>query len=523
MIFKNCKNTEFLKALFQEGEGELENYSVRYIPKKILRIKPKGARAVSHYDTYGFFQSSFLKAIAAWKIDTPEIITRMKYERDNFDNFSREDLTRYNSAELIKLVELMDKLDAQLISNKIYVTSYHGAGSIASNFLTSWETDKIIFKKLPEIVRLKRRKAYFGGRIELFKRGFYQNIHHYDINSAYPHAITELPKITDNWREIVKPSENDLRGLFGIANISWSDKGEQIAPFPFRLKSGYVIFPNKGAGDYHIVEVLQAIEKGYKVKINSAVVLEPPYEFPFKERVESIAKRRLELKKINPLLSYPLKLGLNSLYGKFAQRPTPSNKHPRYRELLYAGYITAQARAKLLKYVEDSETILFSTDGIYSLAELKCPISDKLGEFEYQFHDNSIFLLAGIYCNGQICQNFGELGNFYEIENKTRGWRNLSIENVYLKVKNLGEYSTKDRRFIGIKQSLAQPKAYKPANFYEIDRLINWENNAKRVFLDDNLSYPNSNLEGLRESYPYLDGKTQDLQEQIAVEIDTEN
>lgn len=39
-------------------------------------------------------------------------------------------------------------------------------------------------------------KSYFGGRFEMLQRGFIGKAHVYDINSAYPYAITQLPDLT---------------------------------------------------------------------------------------------------------------------------------------------------------------------------------------------------------------------------------------------------------------------------------------------------------------------------------------
>ena len=36
-------------------------------------------------------------------------------------------------------------------------------------------------------------KCYFGGHFEIFYKGNLENIHHADINSAYPFAMAQIP------------------------------------------------------------------------------------------------------------------------------------------------------------------------------------------------------------------------------------------------------------------------------------------------------------------------------------------
>jgi hypothetical protein len=94
-----------------------------------------------------------------------------------------------------------------------------------------------------------------------------------------------------------------------------------------------------------------------------------------------------------------LKLGLNSFYGKTALRPTKGNLNPQTRELMWAGYMTAYARAQLMWYCKPYECsiISFMTDGIYGLAPCPVPEGEELGKYEIERHAEGIFILAGVY------------------------------------------------------------------------------------------------------------------------------
>src|SRR5712692_6833920 len=140
------------------------------------------------------------------------------------------------------------------------------------------------------------KKAYFGGRIEIFKRGRYKPVYNYDINSAYPTATCLLPKLKmAKWKKV--SGKDLLKYDFGIANVSWSPGHKQgcdcgckvIGPFPYRgdKNSDYmedsVIFPlvfsTYGSGAYHLVEIKAALKKNlWNIELGSGLVIDNGYE-----------------------------------------------------------------------------------------------------------------------------------------------------------------------------------------------------------------------------------------------------
>lgn len=406
---------------------------------------------------------------------------------------------------------------------------------------------------MQEAIEFGRRNSYFGGRIELVQSNImfegddeqvvshepFEEIYHGDINSAYPYGFLSMPGIKKEWRYVEKPNEDDLfinpnevreftkdrsNLKFGLIHVKWDKtEGKTLGPFPYREKTGYVIFPPAGEGTYHIIEVLTAIRKGYNVRMLEGWVMEPPYDYPYREHVTELARKRLAYKNMKPqdAAHKPIKLGLNSLYGKVATRPTDTQPHPPYRDLLCAGYLTAQARSTMLFYADellhsDDEggVVLFATDGIYSRTSLKIPISDQLGDFEFEFHDRGVFLLAGIYavtyeCDKKECALHGcheWKGKQLHWENKERGYTDLIVyPTVFESLKSAGEdVRVDDDRFIGVKMGLAQHNAYRIGEWAHIVRKINPSNNHKRSFVYPWLSYPREAPENT-PSAPYLD------------------
>jgi hypothetical protein len=85
---------------------------------------------------------------------------------------------------------------------------------------------------------------------------------------------------------------------------------------------------------------------------------------------------------------YPLKLCLNSLYGKMAQR---SGRGP-YHDAVAAGLVTAMARARLVEAVghNPEAVVMIATDAVYSTEPLPLDIGDGLGQWE----DGRLFAFA---------------------------------------------------------------------------------------------------------------------------------
>src|SRR5439155_23094966 len=138
------------------------------------------------------------------------------------------------------------------------------------------------------------------------------------------------------------------RDDFALVTVSWDLERFPVAPLPLREEDNYVRFPLRGSGVYYNSEAQAAkrfVEKwgiGGKFKFGKSLLLERPYEFPYREYIQRRAAERLAHKANGDMAHIPLKLGLNALYGKTAQRPTRTSKfRPPYRELLVAGYITA--------------------------------------------------------------------------------------------------------------------------------------------------------------------------------------
>ena len=482
----------FQEALYREGEADYslggETYHLTYLPRKILKIKA-GRQSWTHYDVWGFFQASFLKALEQWKIDAPDLIAEGKLKRSAFSMTDMDFMVRYNAQECALLVRLMDALNAKLAQVGITLRSWHGAGAIASEFLKAIHARDHYPRKVTMSVHRARLSGYFGGRIELCKRGEFSPVYSYDINSCYPSALLTMPSLRDKkWKRVsgssLSPSD------YGLVDVAWDlEQDFPIAPLPFREENAYVRFPLKGSGTYYNSEVQAALRfiRKWQIegtfKLGTGLLLEKPYEYPYRDYIVTRAKERLKYKAEKDFAHIPLKLGLNALYGKTAQRPTKTTRRlPQFRELLVAGHITAHGRSELLDACVPEETIMFATDSVKSLVPLDLPISEALGEWEFELWPRATFVLSGVYGYEDPA------GKWHD---KTRGYHELDVRKVYAMSKRGDEVRAFDRQFIGVKKGLMQPKAYpEMCRFWEIDRVINWDNNSKRSYRFDDYSLP---------------------------------
>jgi len=116
---------------------------------------------------------------------------------------------------------------------------------------------------------------------------------------------------------------------------------------------------------------------------------------PF-EWISDLYRYRQELKDSGNLAQYAIKVGINSLYGKCAQR---IGNNP-FFSLAWAGWITSSTRAKLARaaYEAGSENIIgFATDALFTTTPLTVSTTDALGDWEYSQFNEAIFIQSGVY------------------------------------------------------------------------------------------------------------------------------
>lgn len=167
--------------------------------------------------------------------------------------------------------------------------------------------------------------SYFGGRTEVFKRGKTHSTV-IDRNSSYPAEMFSMIfpnpaklKVATNvdvktFRKFILPH---YEGLI-YADILHKPKTFGFLPVK---KDGKLLFPvGSFSGCWNFNELRFALQHdAIQIKRISKAVYAPPMFSPFKNYVDHLYSKRSMAEK-GGLEEYSIKIFMNSLYGKFAQR-----------------------------------------------------------------------------------------------------------------------------------------------------------------------------------------------------------
>lgn len=477
-----------LKFLHETGKCTWKGYRIRYTPSKEFFLYGVAGEFIHIYDVFGFYQQSFVSALQDWGVGDTATVNRilaMKNKRSTFSTDEEAQIQAYCIEECQLLVQLVDKLRDAFDLADIKVRALYGAGAIAAALLTKFKVKPFLNPELDEGKALPVLSAYFGGRSEISATGFFDNVHSYDINSAYPAAIQSLPCLAHSrWEH-----RTTYTGESGIWYCKFSiPESELWPPFPVRDKHGCIWYPTKGEGYYWTSEVNAAIARfgdAITVVRGDALLTECDH-VPYAWLPELYELRARYKREGNPGQKV-LKLGYNSLYGKCAQAVGFNNQRPAFQSFIWAGIITAYCRSKISAAIAQSPTDILSvaTDGILSRVPLNLPISGKLGDWEYNQLERAFLVQPGVY------QTWYDGGHS---TTKNRGFskRDVSYDDIaqeYAKHPHYGQYHYETTSFIGLGSAIHRKEFRKAfAHWVSYRRVINF--NPSHRFVDDSGALP---------------------------------
>jgi len=463
-----------IEDLNKYGSTKWDHYAIKWrqgreiliydtsIVERIVKIMPNNRRKVFRtyprrihiYDVFGFFQKSFVKTLAKWKTTSAEIIDEisvMKLRRGSFTPEQKAEVREYCFLECRLLTKLMLAFREACKDADITPQHWYGAGALATSLMRKFQVKDNVGCELTNDQKLYMGRAYFGGRTEVTWEGrLPDGCVQYDINSAYPTAMVNLPDLIHGKWLYLDSGELFDKYEWGVWRVQWNTHGAYINPFPWRSEDGGIYYPDAGDGIYHRIE----IEAAAKLYGEDSFVLLDGWAWqsdcehrPFDFIIER-AKHRLQLKAEKNPANEPLKLGLNSLYGKTAQTV---GKKPPYQNFYWAGYTTACTRAKILDAIRLCKGTVYSiaTDGlITSCAISEFTIGPNLGEWEQTNITEGLLIRPGVYewRDQQDTWHYGTRG-FTSDEAK---WR--IIEELWDGTRAM-QWNFEATRFIGLKQA----------------------------------------------------------------------
>lgn len=467
-----------LRKLWKIGKCNYKDYYINYTPNKIFRVS-KGDRTITLYDTRAFFQKSFVNALKDWKIDIPNEIKEGKKSRTKFTLKEKQKIKKYNLMECNLLVELMNKMRSAMATVDIVPYRWYGVGAMAEITMR----DNYIAQHIETPVGMvpKFLEAYYGGRNQVMQLGeFDNNVFLHDINSAYPHAMVELPSSIGSWSEC-KAKFYDYP--YVLYKVEWKlPDTTLITPFPVR-KQGNIYYPLQGSGMYWQPEVKAAMKHYHQyIKIKKAWFFEPdePDIRPFEFYKDYYVRRQEFIKEGNDA-QMVLKLALNAGYGKVAQSIggrvsyNPATQEitysvPAYQNYFWAGMITSACRSKVfeLAMISPEDIIAFATDGVTSTKQLIEHSKEKvLGAWEVKEVQNYFIAQTGVYTyKDGDADKFRSRGFGYksiDYEELRKYWRLSGVNTVFYYTEN---------RFIGIGQGLIRNHFDLIGTWIDVERKI---------------------------------------------------
>jgi hypothetical protein len=295
-------------------------------------------------------------------------------------------------------------------------------------------------------------KAYYGGRVEIFKKGLTKNIKVSDINSSYPNVMRNR-EYPDTSR--IEPSSIHTH-RFGIGRFKvYVPENTFLPVLPFKSDSGKLFFPvGEFTGWWTYAEVRHAIEHGAKILKEYEGEGTNTGIYPFTDFIDTYYSLRLKSKERvqkskesgieDPEAKFDdlfYKLWLNNLYGKWCQHKAGSSMtrdrwpgykidkyidNPEFKEakvgpffsytvpkeeppltanFMWGVYVTSYARIDLHKglyniYESGNTPLYCDTDSVmYEPKNSHVPfsLSNKLGDWDCESFDLGVFMQSKGY------------------------------------------------------------------------------------------------------------------------------
>ena len=414
---------------------DYDKYRIQIVPRKELKISVLKDDKIYHttafYDLAQFYNFNKLATLA---------------ETTQYDKVYVKDISQinknmyYDNSEYHKLINTRCIIDAKIakvkadeltnnINKVVKINAYRSNASIARSYVLKNISHNL---KMPSIKLLDvALQAYHAGHIETCKIGLFNNVHNYDIKSAYPSFIANLYETNGAY---IHNKEYIPETAYSFYNIEIDYDNDHLSPLWY-LKSGNNYHAN-GKFDVWVTqpELEYFIEKGYDFVIMDGYHIEKDYytEKPFYNLIHDLYNERLKAKDNGDEIELVYKVILNSIYGvtlNTIMKKILSDYETDLYELkdgkllfyekqyiatnmynpVFGTYITAGTRAKIFSdFGKNAEKIIsINTDGVYMTNTSNVSISKKLGEYGYKNLNKLMVMGSGRYflLNNNIVDN----------------------------------------------------------------------------------------------------------------------
>lgn len=378
-------------------------YRIRYVPSKfctvgLIHAKKKNAKTLfTIYDLMQFYATSLEKA-------SRKVLGRGKQTAGVKWQDLLPTLQRGPSGKAAQILDYC-RTDAALVE-EMYLHSKEQFDQAGVNFekpiscasIAVQKFSKVMSHDVPREINNVFEKTYRGGRIECLKVGFFPRAYLYDIHSAYPSSMAGLTESRGSWIPVLKEGPR-TDAIYAAIHVRMAvDKNEYRCPVAVSGET-QLMYPTGAWSQwvdldtYRLLEsrgMIQKIVKGYQL-VNTSDTK------PFKE----LANLYLERQR-HPEQSWALKVIMNALYGKVAQRIKKWVRSPhvdrdaeawrgefwtrreqwtKRTNFVYASAITSQIRKRLYLEIPPADCIFYATDGVMTTKPIPINSGSGIGEW----------------------------------------------------------------------------------------------------------------------------------------------
>lgn len=502
-----------LKRLHDNGQVTIRRqdgaqYHIQWMPKKWFSVtqyhlgysrdkNPSAKTTVKIYDLFTFFAKSFIKAYEELCGEVPMVVKEGKDRRGDFTDLGSEYVERYWRAEIDMLQKLAESLRKNLYGAGLRITQWHGPGALAS-YAFRQHSMKQHMSICPKEVREAAKFGYAGGRFEIFQLGRATGpIYSLDINSAYPYGIAQLPSLSvGTWTHVEYPQRIARFGIYRVRLIlrdgdTFTERA--AGPLFHRDRLGNISFPWVTESWYWSPEVrnLRKLDTSRYEIVEGWEYLGASDTRPF-DWVREMYNQRREWKAKKFGAQLALKLCMNSLYGKMAQRVGWNEEKrtaPMWHQLEWAGWVTSNTRAMLwdiMSRIPTGQLLAVETDGLYTTMSpdtLGIAASKELGGWEIEEYDEIMYVQSGMAWlrkgDAWVCKRRGLDAKTFDLEDCGNYLQRLAPNESWV------PYVGSTTRFIGLGAALGgkAPLKVRHCRWETVDREIRPGQDGKRIHM----------------------------------------
>ena len=245
------------------------------------------------------------------------------------------------------------------------------------------------------------RKAYFGGRVEVFK-SYGKNVYIYDVNSLFPYAMkNKMPG-----GRMFKSTDKNLKNYFGVCYVTVNVPDDMYNPIlPYKDNSGNNYNPTGSWSGWYCSELLKyAQELGIQVTVHWGYKFDS-LEGLFNNYVDHFYSIKKKSKIDENKGLYQLsKLNLNSLYGRWGLKYhetittiisfEEAELIKRNKRVIESNVIDFNNKIEYVKYINAPSSTLNDIDPEFYQKELSKYLNNPAPDFLNRSIQISIFTTA---------------------------------------------------------------------------------------------------------------------------------